>query len=803
MEKINTECETKIDLGGNDVEMEGNTHTKICTSSKKIIDAKELKEWAESNKNLQVIQIDTPIANYTLYDIRIKIRHKEDDLFLKDSEIRQRIRRGNCIAEYVDDNQKRYKFARKGLIKFFDYLKKYKSKYRLEEKIVLDSIKNHFNKGGQVYVYLSEKANGENAQIAYEPVVNAWIVASKNVTIVCRNKEDIKWYLKDKEKEKKFSYCAEFADLWFDTLEKNIKCKSPENLDNFINDIMGYTLIAENVGDVNHQHIKLYTEKSLVFYGMIKNDSPEISTPISQSYEILKQKYGLNFVDLEKSPILKSYEEFSSYMGEKYTDILKRDVEHGGEGSVAYFTAVDPQTGEESVLSMGKLKTFEYRFLRKLREKLKIFSKNKGAVESVLTKIENECKDILGQEGDELDLTEWLKFGKFVLNFVKRNPCKSDFSSRYADFVHEMKSLYLKDMEGNVQITDQLVQEVCEKYKPLEGNVKVDDEDEDEGKKINIEKYVGKSSIKPEDKEAYLANLASQASKPFKKGGVYFFIGCTLVGGGKSTLYSIIEKVVTQEYSDLINLLYISSDKMKGEQIEEYLKDHPYATHDDAHDKVSKNIKTKFNNEIVRILNNRRDEEKINIMFVDKNFPKDAIESFYRDMMIFKKTSYEIYVFHPNIRTPLQSKYYTYPFSLSYFIQCYYRIKHRKGHETLDFEKNPFAHHILIGFLTLYNNYKFEINNNKIFFYPLSLSDEKDIQFSDEVIRSFNNMMKTVNGKTFKNEKMIAVNDVISDFFEKVEADYPHAMFDNTIDIIGKEMSDLFKAKVYGKVSDE
>ena len=111
------------------------------------INAEELLNWCLGHKELTVNKIPSPIEGYTLNDIRIKSRFKEDSIFLNDKEIASRIRRGNCIAEYEESGLRKYKIARKGLIKFYDYLKTYKPSKMKEENSVLDAVRRNFTEG--------------------------------------------------------------------------------------------------------------------------------------------------------------------------------------------------------------------------------------------------------------------------------------------------------------------------------------------------------------------------------------------------------------------------------------------------------------------------------------------------------------------------------------------------------------------------------------------------------------------------------------------------------------------------------
>ena len=88
--------------------------------------------------------------------------------------------------------------GRKGLPKFFDMRVEYidpatrhdTSQLKMEER-------NHKNlqlagplkailDGHKVEIIKTVKANGENAQVSWNPDVNAWVICSKNVNILVR-----------------------------------------------------------------------------------------------------------------------------------------------------------------------------------------------------------------------------------------------------------------------------------------------------------------------------------------------------------------------------------------------------------------------------------------------------------------------------------------------------------------------------------------------------------------------------------------------------------------------------------------
>ena len=62
-------------------------------------------------------------------------------------------------------------------------------------------------------IYNTEKANGENTQVSYNYEFNAWVICSKNVSLLARDRQDVKKY-----KEQRYNYAQLMADAWFDLI---------------------------------------------------------------------------------------------------------------------------------------------------------------------------------------------------------------------------------------------------------------------------------------------------------------------------------------------------------------------------------------------------------------------------------------------------------------------------------------------------------------------------------------------------------------------------------------------------------
>ncbi len=86
----------------------------------------------------------------------------------------------------------------------------------------------------------------------------------------------------------------------------------------------------------------------------------------------LLNKYGLDKVTYTNEGTFTTYDEVCDKLLNLYKDVAESSIHSEEEGSVLYFLG-NFQSPQEKVLSLCKLKTLEYRVLRKLREKLRNF----------------------------------------------------------------------------------------------------------------------------------------------------------------------------------------------------------------------------------------------------------------------------------------------------------------------------------------------------------------------------------------------------------------------------------------------
>jgi len=222
-------------------------------------DSDLFKTLLEDNKTVKGVEGKVPFNDrLKTIDVSLKARtFKEDAIFARNKFYRENIRRG---LSFVEEGQK-ITLLRRGLEKFFDLRTEYFDvlegkaelstlKISLVEKdlynVIFDDVTRVLNNGGKVLVYKTEKANGENAQISYNKRYDAWVVASKNVSILIRSKDDLEEYRK--LTEGRYSFAIMIADAWLNLLKAHVK-----DIEGLKKDLDGRTLIGEYCGKLYYK----------------------------------------------------------------------------------------------------------------------------------------------------------------------------------------------------------------------------------------------------------------------------------------------------------------------------------------------------------------------------------------------------------------------------------------------------------------------------------------------------------------------------------------------------------------------
>ena len=318
---------------------------------------------------------------------------EENNLYLNNPEYFSYFRRGFSLYEL---NGKLI-ILRKGLIKFnelpYDFYKIYgKNKYELsfdykdseenslEEKTNFQELlKSIFY---PIYKYLSEKnfisiykllkANGENAQISYNSSLQKWVIASKNVSLLCVNIKDLyenyEPLHKNSMKPTRYNIAFQIGLCWFDILEN----KSNEEIENIKKLMNNKTFCGEYCGNQYHEHLIRHSKHTIYFYSIVdNNDENNICLPIEETFDIFK-KLNLDYVNYEYMGKYKNKNELFEGIHKIYKSIAEKSILYEEEGDVLYFI----NEPDKKVISLCKVKTLEYKIYRKLREKIKNELKN-------------------------------------------------------------------------------------------------------------------------------------------------------------------------------------------------------------------------------------------------------------------------------------------------------------------------------------------------------------------------------------------------------------------------------------------
>ena len=396
------------------------------------IDVNELKGFCLKDKEtIKLVKNECPIdTNLMLYDISIAIKGPEEELaYLKHPNYISIIRRGNTLLEVYKEGRGRdgYQFLyslliRKGMKKFIDlpynfYREKTEKekkeeeeekKLNEEEEEEENDVKKTYNytlnfdldeekKSTLKYIFypvLQElendyyieiiklmKANGENAQISYIKQFDYWVIASKNVCLLAQYRDDLEDYPPytnpknpNERKPTRYSFAYKIGQCWFDILENFTK----EEINKIKEYLNGKTFVGEYVGNQYHQHLIRYMKHTILFFGIVINDSCDSSIPVIEAFDKFKE-FKLDVVPYEYIGIAECFDELCIKLKKLYVRIAESSIIDEEEGSVIYlsrtyashFDSDKKYRKEDKILSLCKLKTWEYRVYRKLREKIK------------------------------------------------------------------------------------------------------------------------------------------------------------------------------------------------------------------------------------------------------------------------------------------------------------------------------------------------------------------------------------------------------------------------------------------------
>ncbi|EAK89000.1 hypothetical protein [Cryptosporidium parvum Iowa II] len=297
-----------------------------------------------------------------------------------------------------DPNKIKVWILKRGMEKFGDLLFDFEKRLDQITPILGENLKG-------LKIVALEKLDGENSQISYFDTTDQWVIGSKNVTILCRDINDLESTL---YAESRYESVKVSAYSWFRTLEQFKACSKGDFVAK-INDLkkllMNNTLLCETIGNSNRQHIINYldiTTPQLYFTGLVSKENKRDScyNPVSlmQFLDPFFFKYTAKFVDLPSQSIVseslekrifgnisisfspicsfnnqsfdfQSIDELCNYLSVIQSIILT--LRTNTEGIVLYLINSGQKLDQDIVLSAFKIKSLQFSTLRLIRENLK------------------------------------------------------------------------------------------------------------------------------------------------------------------------------------------------------------------------------------------------------------------------------------------------------------------------------------------------------------------------------------------------------------------------------------------------
>jgi len=165
---------------------------------------REYLEWIKGQKDLKTVRTDT--NDFALIDVAMRAFGGDTKVYLENVILQEKMRRGLTFIE----KESKLEIARQGLPKFFDFELDFLNSESKSCKVKPSDY--------PITVYNLEKLNGENAQISWSPMVNKWIVCSKNVGFSAASVEEATELY---SAIPRFNYALHIARHWFNnTLPK-------------------------------------------------------------------------------------------------------------------------------------------------------------------------------------------------------------------------------------------------------------------------------------------------------------------------------------------------------------------------------------------------------------------------------------------------------------------------------------------------------------------------------------------------------------------------------------------------------
>eukprot|EP00929_Paragymnodinium_shiwhaense_P083961 TRINITY_DN44873_c0_g1_i5.p1 TRINITY_DN44873_c0_g1~~TRINITY_DN44873_c0_g1_i5.p1 ORF type:complete len:1301 (+),score=289.20 TRINITY_DN44873_c0_g1_i5:51-3953(+) len=329
----------------------------------------------------------------------------EDAVFAQDELLARNLRRGLSFlerrrADLAAAGEKEISIARRGLPKFFDIdvdsVEEALSEASADrdpasQRHLQDSqddgsrsastslargLCEAWAKEGSVSIVILHKANGENAQVSYCPSTGRWVCCSKHVSMLLKSRGDLsspQW------SDKRYKFAKIVAEVWF----QQLGTLSPTQLQALKEKLTNHTAVGELLGGSSHL-VDCRDDKTIQWFALVPTDREEACNPPHQALDFFKAA-GLPVVAIETRGNAAGHSSRAEFVDALRS--LAEETEHAplaviGEGYVVYFVSQskDADGSSSMVVGLGKLKSAEYRILRRLREKAKHFARAAGSL---------------------------------------------------------------------------------------------------------------------------------------------------------------------------------------------------------------------------------------------------------------------------------------------------------------------------------------------------------------------------------------------------------------------------------------
>lgn len=400
-------------------------------------------------KDMENITMNSQKATFhndlLIIDVYLTEKRNQDKKFLKDSFLRENLRRGLTFIKKKDTNA--VLIVRRGLRKFFEVteimseaFKQNLSQKKLKEEsstLIALKYKAGFSKANK---YLNEdsknekglklwrmtKEDGTNAQVSYfrysqleisrkrHKSTGFWLCCSKNGCLAFEKESQIQ---DNPEKKSRLSYACKIAKHWL----RIIKEKNQDQLEELKIFLTQNTLVGEYI---NSEQFVIHEKGDLIFYSVVPKEGKLNCLGVEQSNQIFEE-FGLNHVKSYLVGILRTRSSFSELLRKEIESGIGRSLFEEGEGFVFYI-----ENNKEEVLGLLKLKTTEYLVFLEFKSILRKFIEESIDKEDLESKVEAMLSRIQRMKYEE---TEYYKklLNKISISFKLCGVNKKNFNNLF------------------------------------------------------------------------------------------------------------------------------------------------------------------------------------------------------------------------------------------------------------------------------------------------------------------------------------------------------------------------------------